>query len=154
MLGFRELRIRLRPAGSPGPAAPGGVPADRSAELTAELGPPLSQLDDAAAEADRIRAAAAREAEARRRAAARRAEDTVLAARERALEVRSETAARIREETAAEVERTDASSRRMVEALRERAHERTPAFAARIVARVAGELTVGRGIEQGGPGSG
>jgi hypothetical protein len=151
MVGFREFRIRLRPAGSPGPAAPGGVPADRSAEVTAELEPSLLRLDDTAAEADRIRTTAVREAEARRSAAARRAEDRVRAARERALQVRSETAARIREEAAAEAAQTDALSLRTVEALRERAQERTPAFVAHVVARLADELTVVRGTEQGGP---
>ncbi|WP_329268324.1 hypothetical protein [Streptomyces sp. NBC_01451] len=151
MPGIREFRIRLRPAGSPGQAAPGGVPADRSAELAAELEPPLTRLDDTVAEADRIRSAAVREAEARRRVAARQAEDMVRAARAQALEVRSGTAKRIREEAVAEAERTDASSRRAVEALRERARERTPAFAARLVARVADELSMVPRTERSGP---
>ncbi|MEV0738483.1 hypothetical protein AB0I51_21500 [Streptomyces sp. NPDC050549] len=150
MLGFREFRIRLRPAGSPGPAAPGGVPADRSAEFAAELEAPLAQLDVIAAEADRIRATAVREAAARRRAAALRAEGVVRAAREQALEVRGETASRIRREAAAEAARTEAASRRTVERLREREVERIPAFVARIVAQVTGELTVVQGPERRG----
>ncbi|MGW3108955.1 hypothetical protein [Streptomyces sp. NPDC001100] len=151
MLGFREFRIRLRPAGSPGPAAPGGVPADRSAEFTAELEPLLAQWDDTSAEADRIRATAMRDAAERRRAAALRADGVVRAAREQALEVRGETATRIRREAAAEAARTEVASRRTVERLREREGERAPAFVARIVARVAGELTVVQGPERRGP---
>ncbi|ALV37580.1 hypothetical protein [Streptomyces sp. CdTB01] len=149
MPGFREFRIRLRPAGSPGPAAPGGVPADRSGELETELRPPLTRLDDTAAEADRIRGEAAREADERRRAAQRQAEETVRAARARAVDVRNDTAARIRREDAAEAERADAASRRETEALRARADARTPVLAARIVARVAAGL--GLPAERHGP---
>jgi len=142
MTGLREVLARLRSSGAPGPAAGGGgVPADRTAELTAELEPPLRLLDDTMAEAARIRAGAAEEAAVRRRRAAGRAEDLVRAARESALEVGRATAARVQEEAEAEAECTDTAAREAAQRLRERTGARIPAFAERVVARVAAELT-------------
>ncbi|MFE1248439.1 hypothetical protein [Streptomyces sp. NPDC058735] len=140
MPGFREFLARFRPAGSPGPAVGGNVPADRSAELAAELSPPLALLDEATAEAAALVEAAEREAAERRRHAAERAERTVSGARARAPEVRKETAARLVAEAEAEAARAEAASRAYVRELRRRAAERTPALADRLVARVAGEL--------------
>ncbi|MGH8867626.1 MAG: hypothetical protein ACRDYU_06490, partial [Actinomycetes bacterium] len=57
---------RFRPAGAPGAAAAAGVPADRVAELSAELEPVLARLAGTQREAERIRAAARRDAEQRR----------------------------------------------------------------------------------------
>lgn len=145
MPGFREFLARFRPAGSPGAALGGAVPADRSAELTAELEPPLTLLDDTTAEAAAIRRAAADEAAERRRVAAEQAERTVRSARTRALEVRNETAARLRARAAAEAARADAEAQHAVRDLRERARARTPDLAARLVARVAHELTAPTG---------
>ncbi|MEU7642596.1 MULTISPECIES: hypothetical protein [unclassified Streptomyces] len=73
MAGLRDLLMRFRPVSTPGPAAT-GVPADRTAELAAELTPSLARLDSTAAEAEAVRAAARREADRIRRDAARRAE--------------------------------------------------------------------------------
>jgi hypothetical protein len=72
---LRELLNRFRPAGTPG--APGGaaVPADRAAELAAELAPVFEALRDTLAEADAIRS------ESVRRAATHRAESAATAAR-------------------------------------------------------------------------
>jgi hypothetical protein len=63
---LRELLNRFRPAGTPG--APGGaaVPADRVAELAAELAPVFEALTAARAEADAIRAASVTQAGTRR----------------------------------------------------------------------------------------
>jgi V/A-type H+/Na+-transporting ATPase subunit B len=94
--GFRDFLLRFRRVGSPGRAAPGGVPADRAAELAAELAPPLSLLEEVEAEARRIREEAARVAADRRRDAERQADTIVGRARARADEVRAQAAARVR----------------------------------------------------------
>ncbi|MEU9760331.1 hypothetical protein [Streptomyces sp. NPDC047985] len=93
MTAFRDFLMRFRPAGSPGPAATMGVPADRSADLAAELDPVLSCLEQAETEAQQIREAAAQLAEQNRRAAADKAAEIVGLARTRAREVRMESAA-------------------------------------------------------------
>lgn len=118
MADLRDFLARFRPAGAPG-AARAGVPADRSAELEAELGPVLALLagteaecgrlieqarrdaarvtDQARAEAAAISAAAGRRAAAAREQAGRQA---VAAARDEAAMAAQDAerqAARIRE---------------------------------------------------------
>ncbi|WP_406481147.1 hypothetical protein [Streptomyces sp. NBC_01615] len=102
MAGFRDFLMRFRPVGLPGPAAAGGVPADRSAELAAELEPPLALLEETEAEARTIREDADQDAARRRQAAERTAKDIVEQARARAPAVREESASRIRDATEAE----------------------------------------------------
>ena len=95
MAGLRDFLTRFRPAGAPGRAAPGGVPVDRSAELAAELEPPLELMEQAEAEARALRERAAEEADALRRQAYRRAEEMVRQARARAPGVQRRTAEEI-----------------------------------------------------------
>jgi hypothetical protein len=140
MPGLRGFLARWRPAESPGPAVGGAVPLDRSVQLTAELGPVLALLDDAAARAAALRDTAAREAAERRRAAAEDADRTVRTARARAVELRTETAARLRSQAVTEADRGDAAAQHAVRELRARARARTPDLAARLVARVTREL--------------
>jgi vacuolar-type H+-ATPase subunit H len=59
----RDFLDRFRPAGAPGPAARAGVPADRAAELAAEVEPVLALLDGTYAECQQIIAAAQQEAD-------------------------------------------------------------------------------------------
>jgi hypothetical protein len=59
----RDFLDRFRPAGAPGPAARAGVPADRAAELAAEVEPVLALLDGTYAECQQIIAAARQEAD-------------------------------------------------------------------------------------------
>jgi cell division septum initiation protein DivIVA len=75
---LHDFLARFRPAGAPGAAARAGVPADRSRELEAEVGPVLMLLESTDAERDRIIAAARRAAE--QIAAAARAEAAAIAA--------------------------------------------------------------------------
>ncbi|WP_189786532.1 hypothetical protein [Streptomyces capitiformicae] len=141
MTGFRDFLTRFRPAASPGRAAPGGVPADRSAELRAELAPPLALLEQAEAEARAIRERADVAAASRRREAARQAEEIVAEARAEADRVRERAADQVLR--AAEDEATallDEAEREAV-AVRDRAGSRTPALAARVVALVLENLT-------------
>jgi vacuolar-type H+-ATPase subunit H len=59
----RDFLDRFRPAGTPGPAARAGVPADRAAELAAEVEPVLALLDGTHAECQQIIAVARQEAD-------------------------------------------------------------------------------------------
>ncbi|MFF7132380.1 F0F1-type ATP synthase membrane subunit b/b' [Streptomyces sp. SAI-126] len=140
MPALREFLARWRPAAPPGRAVAGAVPADRTAELTAELEPTLALLDDTLTEAAAVREAAGHKARERRRAAADEAARTVHTARARARRVRSETAARLLAQAVADAEREDVAVRQAVRELRDRARARTPELAARMVARVARDL--------------
>ena len=51
MATLRDYVRRFRPAGAPGAAAPAGVPADRGAELDAELAGVFEELRGASEEA-------------------------------------------------------------------------------------------------------
>ncbi|MGH3462272.1 MAG: hypothetical protein ACRDP9_12430, partial [Kribbellaceae bacterium] len=82
----RDFLERFRPAGTPGAAAIAGVPADRVAELSAELAQVFDALADTEEEAARIRRDAAAEAERRQDRARQRARGLVAeAGREAAL---------------------------------------------------------------------
>ncbi|WP_055557996.1 hypothetical protein [Streptomyces sp. NBRC 110028] len=142
MAGLRDFLLRFRPVGSPGRAAPGGVPADRTAELTAELQPPLSLLEEAEEEARRIRDGAAREAAERRRAAERRAREIVGSAQDRARQARTTSAARIRRDAEAEAAELLATAQREAVAVRRRAEERMPRLLDRVADLVAEDIEV------------
>lgn len=139
MVALRDLLLRFRPVSTPGPAAT-GVPADRTAELTGELTPPLAQLDRTAAEADAVRAAAHRTADGIRRDAARRAADLATRAADRAERVRAQAAARQRERGSRAAAELAAAGERERAALRRRAADRTPALADRLAGDVRREL--------------
>ena len=109
----RDFLERLRPSGTPGTAARSGVPADRVAELSAELAPVLAVLDEAQERAERIRAAGTREAQQRRDAAAARARALVEHARLDADAERRAAAA------AAQAQAVTDARRRMDEAVRQ-----------------------------------
>jgi hypothetical protein len=89
----RDLLQRFRPVGTPGAAAPAGVPVDRVAELSRELQPVFDALADVQEEAGRIRAIATAEARARLTAAEQQAAVLVDAARRDAGAARAEVAA-------------------------------------------------------------
>ena len=140
MAGFRDFLMRFRPAGPPGPAAAGGVPADRSAELAAELEPPLALLEETEAEARTVREEAAKEAARRRQAAERTATDIVEQARARAQDVRERSASRTRDATEAEATELLAAADRDAAALQRRVQHRMPALVERAVAAVVKDL--------------
>jgi vacuolar-type H+-ATPase subunit H len=133
---FRDFLMRFRPAGSPGPAAPTGVPADRSADLAAELDPVLSRLGQAETEAQQIREAAAQLAEQNRRAAADKAEEIVRLARIRAREVRTESAAHAYGLAKTEAAECLAESERKAALLKSRAQQRMASLVDRALADV------------------
>lgn len=109
---MRDFLSRFRPAGAPG-AARAAVPASRTSQLEAELGPVLAMLDGPYAEcadiiaaarrdADRIVAAAHSEAAALAATAEQRAADARLAATSAAVTAARTEAANIAEAAAAE----------------------------------------------------
>ncbi|WBO62194.1 hypothetical protein [Streptomyces camelliae] len=141
MAGFRDFLMRFRPVGLPGPAAAGGVPADRTAELAAELEPQLALLQETEAEARRVRERAAAEAVRRREAAGRTATEIVDQARAAAPRVRQQSAARIHDATAAEAAALLAAAERDLAALRDRVELRLPALVERVVAEAVEDLS-------------
>jgi hypothetical protein len=140
MAGFRDFLTRFRPAASPGRAAPGGVPADRSAELRAELAPPLALLEQAEAEARSIRERAADAATSRRQEAERQAEAIVAEAREEARPLRARTAEHVLRAAEGEAAALRAAAEREATAVRERARTRMSPLADRVLALVLEDL--------------
>ncbi|MFF3127588.1 hypothetical protein ACFVRD_36070 [Streptomyces sp. NPDC057908] len=136
MAAFRDFLMRFRPAGSPGRAAPTGVPADRSADLSAELVPVLSRLEQAETEAQRIREEAAQQVEQNRRATADKAEEIVRQARIRAREERAESAAQASGLAKSEAARCLTESEREAALLRHRAQQRMAFLVSSVVADV------------------
>ena len=152
MAGFRDFLMRFRPVGSPGRAAPGGVPADRSAELSAELEPPLSMLEQAEAEARAVSERAVRRAAEVQAEAKRQAEEIVDQTRARTHDVRVETADRVRREAEAEAAELLASAGHEAAALRHRIETRMPALVDRVAALVTEELGTWRAVTAQAPG--
>ena len=139
----RDLLQRFRLAGTPGAAAAPGVPADRVAELAAELGPLLATLDGICAEADRVRAAAQDEAQRRRHRAEEQARAEVAAARTDADAERADAAARVRRHADEEREQMLAEAEREAARITHRAADRMPEYVDRVVAEVRGVMLTG-----------
>ena len=114
-------------------AVEGAAEAD---DRTAELAPLLATVDEIDAQAARLRRAAEEEAETTRRAAEAEAERLLVAARERAGQVRAEAAAERQGEIEAEAAELLAEADRASVRVRERAAVRAPALAEQVVARV------------------
>lgn len=124
-MSLRDFLERFRPAGTPGASA-AGVPADRTAERSAELEPTLAQLADVQREAARIRASADEAAELVRRDAAREATELVAAARERAPEIRRQAAEPILQNARREADALRVAGDGAASAVRRRARECMP----------------------------
>ncbi|GGR83958.1 hypothetical protein GCM10010269_23850 [Streptomyces humidus] len=140
MTAIRDFLARFRPAPSPGRAAPGGVPADRSAELRAELAPPLALLEETEAQARTVRERADAAAGIRRREAERQAGQIVAEARAEALRVRRRAAEQAVRAAEAEAEALLAVADREAAAVRARAGLRIPLLADRVRALVLEDL--------------
>lgn len=136
----RDFLERFRPAGTPGAAAKPGVPADRVAELSAELEPVLALLADTEKEADSIRTEASLQAERVRRHADERARVVVAAARRSADAERSDAAARLRQRAAQETAEILARAEQEAADVRRRGSERLPGYVDRVVGAVRDSL--------------
>lgn len=140
----RDLLQRFRPAGTPGAAASAGVPADRVAELSAELEAVFLLLADAELETRRIRAEGRREAERVRRDAGERARTLVSTAQIQAEADRAAAAARVRERAQGEASAVIDAADREADAVRRRAATRIPALVDQVYSAVRNETQVDR----------
>lgn len=131
-----DILRRFRPAAAPGPAAPPGVPVDRTAESAAELAPVFAALDPAVEEADRRGVAARAEADRRRRRAAEEAGRILADAQSRVEAVRSEAAAT----ALASIDEQRAALERDANAEAARVHEVSEATRADLVARIVADV--------------
>jgi len=131
-----DILRRFRFHGVPGAPSTIGVPADRTAELEAELTPVLAALDDSQRRAIELVSMAEHQAAQRRAAATEQGRRVIANARARAGPARAEAAAE--RLAVAEPERTKVLSTGVSEAERiwRLAGERTPALADRVVALV------------------
>jgi vacuolar-type H+-ATPase subunit H len=129
----RDFLGRFRPAGAPGSAARAGVPADRAAELAAEVEPLLTLLDGTNAECERITADARLEAD--RIMAEARAEVAVIGeeADRNARAARDEAAAEVLARARAEAEETAARAGQQAARIRRLAQRRLPGLVAAAV---------------------
>ena len=130
---WRDFLERFRPAGTPGAAAQGGVPADRTADTASELEPVFLMLDDVQAEAARNLRRAAEQADEIRKDAGRQAAQIVAEAQAQAETARAEAAVQSLALTAAENIRMEAERDRELEVLRARAETRMPDYNDRVV---------------------
>lgn len=136
----RDFLERLRPSGTPGTAALSAVPADRVAELSAELEAVLAQVADAQAEAAQIRRAAAVEAERRRDAGLARARSVVDEARRSAEAERRQAAASAQSQAAADIRHSVEAAHRQAAAVAALARSREPGLVARVVTLARAEV--------------
>ena len=136
----RDILQRFRSAGTPGAATATGVPADRVAELSAELEPVLARLVAVQEEATRIRAEAESEAERRRQAAVEDASALVAAAHRQAAAERADAALRLARQAEEETAATLAAAERDAMMARRRAAERMPSYVERVVSAVRAAL--------------
>ena len=139
----RDILQRFRPAGTPGPASSAGVPADRVAEVAAELEPVLALLADTQEEASRIHRAAEQEAERRRRVAAERAGALVASAHRQAGSDRAAAAVRVSQMVEKENAAALAEAERAATAVRDRAAEWMPALLDQVLTATRDALRAG-----------
>ena len=132
----RDFLDRFRPAGAPGSAARAGVPADRAAELAAEVEPVLALLDDTRSECDQIIEWARQEAD--RIAAEAHAEVARIGqeAARNARAARDEAAAEVLAQARAEVQETAAEADQQALRIGRLARRRLPELVATAVGTV------------------
>ena len=132
----RDLLQRFRPIGTPGAAAPAGVPADRGAEAIRELQPVFDELATTVEEVTRIRAAAAEQARVRRDRAAEEASRIIDAARMQGEAARADAAARILRRAEQETATSMTDARQQAAEITRRAHDRSAHYVRRILDEV------------------
>jgi cell division septum initiation protein DivIVA len=133
---LRDFLSRFRPAGAPGAAARVGVPADRSRELEAEVGPVLALLEDVDAECARILDQARRDADDVRAAALAQAAAITADGDRTAQGVGEEAARQVLDEARNEASQAVETAQRQAARIRELARLRMPALADRAVAEI------------------
>lgn len=136
----RNLLERFRPVGTPGAAAPAGVPADRTAEAATEVAPVLAALRPTLDECATIRTAAEEMARQRVADAEEQAQRLLAQFQLEAPEERAVSAAAVRQSGQAAVEQLLADATEETRRLRERAASRLPAVVDHVVALVRADL--------------
>jgi vacuolar-type H+-ATPase subunit H len=136
----RDILTRFRPTGTPGAAAPTGVPSDRVAEATAELEPVIALLADAQQEAAGIRADAEREAERRLREATEYERSLVASAHRQAEAERANASLQATGRAEEDAASTLSTAEREAADIRQRASERMSAYVDAVVSAVRGAL--------------
>lgn len=136
----RNLLERFRPVGTPGAAAPAGVPADRTAEAATEVAPVLAALRPTLDECATIRTAAEEMARQRVADAEEQAQRLLAQFQLEAREERAVSAAAVRQSGQVAVEQLLADATEEARRLRERAASRLPAVVDHVVALVRADL--------------
>ncbi len=136
----RDILQRFRPSGTPGAASTIGVPADRVAEVSAELEPVLARVRETQQEAARIRADARREAERMRQESVEEGRTLVTTARRQAQAARADAAVRAGRRLEEELRASRESAAREAEAVHRGAASRLPSYVGRVVAGVRAAL--------------
>jgi vacuolar-type H+-ATPase subunit H len=131
---LRDFLTRFRPAGSPGAAA--GVPADRSGELEAEVGPVLARLAGTEAECERLITQARHQAKQVVAAARSQAGAIAADAAQRAQTIREQAARQVLTAAREEAARTVQDARQQAARTRELARQRMPALVGRVVGTI------------------
>jgi hypothetical protein len=147
----RDFLDRFRPAGAPGAAARAGVPADRAAELAAEVEPVLALLDGTYAECQQIIAAARQDAD--RITAESQAEVAAIGQEggRQARTARDEAAAEVLAQARAQAQAAAADAAEQAHHIRRLAARRLPVLVATAAGLVQAGLTGAAGTAGGPP---
>ncbi len=146
----RDFLDRFRPAGAPGPAR-AGVPADRAAELAAEVEPVLALLDGTNAECQQIIAAAQQEAD---RITARAQAEVAAIGQEAGRQARAaqdEAAAQVLAQAREQAQAATADAGLQARRIRRLAERRLPVLVAAAAGLVRAGLTGAAGVTGGPP---
>ncbi|MHB8275330.1 MAG: hypothetical protein ACYDC9_11300, partial [Dermatophilaceae bacterium] len=143
MVRVRDVLHSFRPAGAPGAAGAAGVPADRGADIAAELEPVFAQLARTEHECVDIAVRAGQTAAKVRAGEAERARATLAAARERMDAERAAAVAQMRPNALANSTAAAVAAEREVVEIRRRAGEHMGSYVDLVVA------SVGRLIDDG-----
>ena len=136
MVRVRDVLHSFRPAGAPGAAGAAGVPADRGADLAAELEPVFAQLAGTERECAGIAARAGQAAAKVRAREAERARGTIAAARERMDAERAAAVAQMRPNALAKSTAAAVAAEREAAEIRRHAVERMGSYVDLIVVSV------------------
>jgi hypothetical protein len=131
---MRDILQRFRPTSAPGAASTGGVPADRTADMAAELRPVLAMLEATQATCRTIASDADLEAERIRSQAREQARTIRDEGPERAATERAEAASRVSRDGRTEAERRSEAARSTVDQLTGHARELLPEYVELVVA--------------------
>lgn len=136
----RDLLERLRPIGTPGAAAPAGVPVDRRAGAEAELEPVFAAMAGVEEEVRRLLDEGGAKAAGRRDSAAARVQEILARSRGEAEAERAAVAARMRHQADADAATTLAEAELEAAKVRARCAQRLPSMVATVVDRIRADL--------------